>query len=39
MVVVTALIPIHKIKDYLSACLFHSEGGSAKSTLRVCGHV
>ena len=33
MVVVTTLMPTHKIKDYLSACISPSEGGSAKSFL------
>ena len=33
MVVVATLMLAHKIKDCLSACIFHSEGGSAKSTL------
>ena len=32
-VVVTTLMPTHKIKDCLSACIFPSEGGSAKSSL------
>ena len=30
---VTTLMPTHKIKDFLSARLFPSEGGSAKSSL------
>ena len=33
MVVVTTLIPTHKIKDCLSSRIFASEGGSAKSSL------
>ena len=33
MVVVTTLMPTHKIKDCLSACIFHSEGYSGKSSL------
>ena len=33
MVVVATLMLTHKIKDCLSARIFHSEGGSAKSTL------
>ena len=33
MVVVTTLMSTHKIKDYLSACIFPNKGGSAKSSL------
>ena len=33
MVVVTTLKPTHIIKDYLSARIFPSESGSAKSSL------
>ena len=33
MVVVTTLMPTHKIKDCLSGHIFPSEGGSAKSSL------
>ena len=33
MVVVITLMRIHKIKDCLSARIFPSEGGSAKSSL------
>ena len=33
MVVVTTLMPTHKIKDCHSARIFPSEGGSAKSSL------
>ena len=33
MVVVTTLMPTHIIKDCLSARIFPSEGGSAKSSL------
>ena len=32
-VVVTTLMPTHKIKDCLFACIFPSEGGIAKSSL------
>ena len=32
-VVVTTLMPTHKIKGCLSGCMFPSEGGSAKSSL------
>ena len=31
--VVTTLMPTHKIKGCLSACIFPSEGGSGKSSL------
>ena len=33
MVVVTTLMPTHKIEDCLSAHIFPSEGGSAESYL------
>ena len=36
MVVVTTLMLTHKIEDCLSACIFPSEGGSAKSSLYIC---
>ena len=39
MVVMTTFMPTHKIKDCLSACIFPSKGGSAKSTLWICEHV
>ena len=32
-VVVTTLMPTHKIKDCLFSCIFPSEGGSAKTSL------
>ena len=34
-VVVTTLMPTHKIKGCLSACIFPSEGGSGKSSLYI----